>query len=29
MERGYRQTRYNPDTQGAIECVRINRVSAY
>lgn len=27
MERSYSQTRYNPDTQRAIESVRINRVS--
>ena len=27
MERSYSQTRYNPDTQGPIENVRINRVS--
>lgn len=28
MERSYSQARYNPDTQGAIDSVRINRVSA-
>ena len=27
MERSYSQNRYNPYTQGAIESVRINRVS--
>lgn len=27
MERSYSQTQYNPDTQGAIESVRINQVS--
>ena len=27
MERSYSQARYNPDTQGAIDSVRINRVS--
>ena len=27
MERSYSQTRYNPNTKGAIESVLINRVS--